>query len=464
MSLLRLDYTHTLAHAIGATHGLTDSEIDTLVAKFPKHHENIELMRRDAESLFFDAPYLDSKPVKDLVKKHRGNWEDLVVLGLGGAAITPQMLIHALVGPGWNLLPSKARKGGPRISFMDNLDPWTNENLLAALDLAKTQFLIVTKTGQTPETNALILWLLEHLKKKGGKSVGKQIMIATENKPGPIMELAAAEKCETIAIPLNLGDRYALLGNHNLYIAGMLGLDIQGLLDGAAEMDKRCRHDKAKDNPAYMHSLIHYLLTRKRRKTVHAMMGFSERLKGMVQWYDQQLAVSLGKMNNRKGKAVHVGPDPTSCVGPSGNYGQMQLYQEGPYDKCITFITVDDHQIHASVPKSVPRGDAWNSLAGAPFSRLIECSYHTAAQIISQAGRPNMTVHLENVSERTISGLCYMLELSLAMSAELYGIDPFSQPGVEANKQGVYALMGRSGFEDRASVLNAFKAIPRQIC
>ena len=235
-------------------------------------------------------------------------------------------------------------------------------------------------------------------------------------------------------------------------------------LTGAADMDKRCRHDRAVENPAYMHSLIQYLLTRKRRKTIHAMMTFSKRLASVSDWYSHNLSVSLGKMLNRKGKAVHVGPGPAYCWGASGCYGQMQLFQEGPFDKVTTFITTKDHGVKMAVPNAHGKVDGLSYLAGKEISDIIDAGYVTAAQIITATGRPNMTITLDSIDEASISGLYYMLSLSAVMSAELYGIDPFNQPGIDSNKQAVFAQLGRVGFEDKAHTLEAFKESERKTC
>lgn len=465
MSSLTLDYTHCLASSIGATHGLTDAEIDTLVAKFPKHHENIEELRSSGESCWFDLPYQDAGPVKDLVKTFKAACDTLVVIGTSGAVTTPESLIKALGHEHWNLLTARARKNCPRVFFVSNSDPRALNDAIEVVDAKKTCFLVVSKTGNTAETNALYLWLEGFLKKKVGKTgLTKHLVVATDGVKSPLMELAKAEKLSVLELATNLQDRFAFVGPASLFVAGMCGLDIDGLLAGAAAMDKRCRHERALENPAYMHSLIHYLLTRKRRKTIHAMMAFSNRLYAVVDWYSHLLSVSLGKMLNRKGKAVHVGPGPAQCVGPSGCYGQMQLYQEGPFDKVTTFITTKDHGSTLQVPSTHAKIEAFAYLGGQETGAMMDFGYQAAAQVITAAGRPNMTVILDDVSEQSVAGLYYMLSLSAVMSAELYGIDAFNQPGVDANKQAVFAQLGRPGFEDKASILADFRALERKTC
>jgi glucose-6-phosphate isomerase len=461
---LTLDYTHCLAGTIGATHGLIDSEIDTLVAKFPKHHENIEELRSSGESAFFESPYQDPKPLKELAKGYKG-MEAVVVIGTSGAVFTPACVHRAIGGEQWNQLPPKLRKNGPRAFFVDNPDPRALNDLTECIDPKKTLWLLVSKTGNTAETNALYLWLQGWLRKKVGKTAcATHLVIATEKARSPLAEASAADKTPIIDLPANFQDRFGFLGAHVLFLGALCNFDVDAMLAGGKQMDTATRHDKALNNPAYMHSLIHYLLTRKRRKTIHAMMAFSNRAYAIVDWYSHLLSVSLGKMLNRKGKAVHVGPGPAQCAGPSGCYGQMQLYQEGPFDKVTTFIRVKDHGAALEVPKAYPKIEGMAYIGGRDISELIDGGYHAAAHVTTASGRPNMTATLDTASEADIIGLCYMLSLSAIMSAELYGIDPFNQPGVELNKQSLFAQLGRAGFEDKSAVLTAFRDQPRKTC
>lgn len=462
---LTLDFTNCLAEAIGATHGLTKSEVDTLVAKFPKHHENVDELRSTGESGFFDLPYQDTTDLKALIKKHQGQWDNLVIIALGGSVLAPQTLFKALTNSQHNLLDAKTRGKAPRVFFLTNPDPKAAHEMLEVLDLKKTLFQIVSRSGVTPETMCMTLWLLETLKKKCGKgSPAEQVIITTEPTKSPLMEIAKAEKIATLPTALNLTGRYGILGNQSLFMAGMCNLKIDELLKGGADMDKRCRHGDPHKNPAYMHSLVHYLLTRKRRKTMHVTFSFSNRVHAIGEWYNHQCSVSLGKMLNRKGKAVHVGPSPVAALGAYDGQGQQQLFCEGPFDKVITFITVKDHGAQAPIPPGFPKLEAAAYLKDTSFTQLLDYSYWGAEQHVTQAGRPNMTILMDTVDEAHIGGLVYLLQLSTAMSAELYGIDPFDQPGVEHGKAASMAQLGRAGFEDLAKRLKDYKAKPRRLC
>ncbi len=213
-----------------------------------------------------------------------------------------------------------------------------------------------------------------------------------------------------------------------------------------------------------MHSLTHYLLTRKRRKTMHVTFAFGNRLHAVGLWYNHLCSVSLGKMLNRKGKAVHVGPSPVAALGSFDLHGQQQLFAEGPFDKVVTFIVSKSHGATATAPQLYPKLEALNWLKDATFDGILERAYVGCEQHLTAAGRPNMTITADAVDEAHIGGLIYLLELSTAMSAELYGIDPFDAPGVEQGKQATFAQFGRPGFEDLAKRIKDHRAKPRRTC
>lgn len=465
MSSLILDFTNCLSEAIGATHGLTKSEVDTLVAKFPKHHENIEELRSTGECGFFDLPYQDLGELKAVLKKHQGKWDNLVIVAIGGSSISPRSLLAALGHTQHNHLDAKERKGAPRVFYANNPDPRALSELIEPLDLKKTLFQVISKSGATVETAAIWLWLAEQLKKKAGKgALASQVVFTTDRDKSPLVEIAKQEKIDTLPVPTNLPGRYGVLGNTGLFAAGLCGIDLPKLLAGAAEMDKRCRHGDAFKNPAYMHALVHYLLTRKRRKTIHVMFSFSNRVHGVGEWYSHLCAVSQGKMLNRKGKAVHVGPSPVASLGTFDQHGQMQLFCEGPFDKVVTFVTVKDHGAKLASPAPYPKIEALGHVQNADFTTIMDHGYWGTEQHITAAGRPNMTIQLDVVDEANIGGLYYLLQLSTAMSAELYGIDPFDQPGVEHCKHATFAQSGRAGFEDLGNRIRDYRAKPRKTC
>jgi glucose-6-phosphate isomerase len=465
MSRIMLDFTNCLAEAIGATHGLTKAEMDTLVTKIPEHHKNIDELRTTGACAFFDLPYENQQPLKELLKKHHGKWDNVVIIAVGGSSLAARCLIDSLAHSQHNSLDAKVRKNAPRVFYANSPDPTYLQQLLDVLDIKKSLFVLVSKSGATSETLAVWLWLVELIKKKSGKSaLSQHAVIISEHDKSPLHDFAKQEKIDTLPIQHNLPGRYGVLGNAGLFAAGLCGIDYELVLAGAADMDKRCRQGDAYSNPAYMHALIHYLLTRKRRKTMHATYAFSHGLYAVSLWYAHLNAVSLGKMLNRKGKAVHVGPSPVTALGPNDQHGHMQLFSEGPYDKVLTYITAENYGPTLAIPAHYPKWEAAQHLAHSDGNSLMHHAYRSSEYHITQTGRPNMTIRLDDITPHSVGGLIYLLQLSTVMSAELYGIDPFDQPGVELGKQAIFAQNGRPGFEDLANRIATYRAKPRRTC
>jgi glucose-6-phosphate isomerase len=197
---------------------------------------------------------------------------------------------------------------------------------------------------------------------------------------------------------------------------------------------------------------------------MHVTFSFSDRLHALGRWYDHHCSVSLGKMLNRKGKAVHVGPSPVSAVGTFDLHGQQQLFAEGPFDKVTTFLVAKDYGAQVVVPGAYPKIEAAAYLKDVSLSDILTHGYWAAEQNLTAAGRPNMTISCDAVDEAHLGGVIYLLQLSTAMSAELYGINPFDQPAVDHSKQALFAQIGRAGFEDLARRIKDYKAKPRKTC
>jgi glucose-6-phosphate isomerase len=465
MSSIILDYTNCLGEAIGATHGLIKSEMDTQIAKIPQHHKDIDELRANGACAFFDLPHQNQDALKSLLKKHHGKWDNVVIVAVGGSSLAARCLIDSLGHSQHNTLDAKARKQAPRIFYANSPDPTSLQQLCEPLELKKTLFVVISKSGVTSDTLAIWLHVAELLKKKIGKgALSQHAVIITDPEKSPLADFAKQEKIDTLPIPHNLPGRYGVLGNAGLFAAGLCGIDYQQVLSGAAEMDTRCRQGDAYSNPAYMHALIHYLLTRKRRKTMHATYAFSSGLYAVSLWYAHLNSVSLGKMLNRKGKAVHVGPSPVTALGPNDQHGHMQLFSEGPYDKVITYLTADSFGPALPIPANYPKWDAVSHLAHSDGNTLMQQAFWSSEYHITQAGRPNMTLRLSDITPHTIGGVIYLLQLSTVLSAELYGIDPFDQPGVDLGKQAIFAQSGRAGFEDLANRIVEYRKKSRRHC
>ena len=177
------------------------------------------------------------------------------------------------------------------------------------------------------------------------------------------------------------------------------------------------------------------------------MMAYSDRLYGVADWFRQLWAESLGKAQNRAGETVNVGPTPVKAIGATDQHSQVQLYMEGPYDKTITFLTVEQRGEDLEIPNPYPELPELAYLGGHTLGELISAERQATASALARHGRMNMTLRIPRVDAQSVGELLMMLQIATVYAGELYGIDPLDQPGVELGKQLTYGLMGRAGFK-----------------
>lgn len=222
----------------------------------------------------------------------------------------------------------------------DNVDPERMLALLDVIDVKCTVFNVITKSGATSETMSQYLIIADILKKAVGDEWNRHIIATTSEKKGNLIKLAKKEGFRTFYIPDGVGGRFSELCPVGLLPAAVLGIDIKGLLAGAAAMDKRCSDGDMRSNPALTAAVLQYLAMKK-GKNITVMMPYADSLKYMADWYCQLWGESLGKAVDLDGKVVHAGQTPVKSLGVTDQHSQVQLYTEGPFDKVITLIGVE---------------------------------------------------------------------------------------------------------------------------
>ena len=192
----------------------------------------------------------------------------------------------------------------------------------------------------------------------------------------------------------------------------------------------------------------------KKGKHLSVMMPYSSRLKYVSDWYVQLWAESLGKNEDLQGNHVHIGPTPIKALGVTDQHSQIQLYNEGPNDKIINFIRVEEFDTTLEIPK-IFEYTGIGYLGGKTINALLNAEADSTKVSLSDYARPTVTITLPRVDGYNVAQLLYMLEVQTAIAGELYNINTFNQPGVEQAKNYTYALMGRAGYEDSARSLQS---------
>ncbi|MBM2825737.1 MAG: glucose-6-phosphate isomerase, partial [Dehalococcoidales bacterium] len=409
--------------------------------------------KKSGELGFYQLPYdlAAANESISLAGSIRQRCDDFIVLGIGGSALGGMALFHSLCPPWHNLLPRSERGGAPRMFFMDNIDPRTFKSILDIINPEKAVFNVISKSGTTTETLSQFLIVRQLLMERLGKtSVKEHLIITTGAAKSALRALSEEEGYRLLPIPENAGGRFSVLTPVGLFPAAMAGIDILELLAGARHMEERCRSNQLWQNPAYLSGALHYLADVSKGLNIVVMMPYSDALMRVADWFRQLWAESLGKALTTSGKVVHVGQTPVVALGVTDQHSQLQLYQEGPFNKLFVFLMVENHGEVMPIPLLSEQGEGLSYLGRHSLAELMKVEAEATRFALTRAGRSNMSLILPEINPFTIGQLLFLLEAQTVFTGGLYDVNPLDQPGVEASKQYIYGMIGRSGFEDKA--------------
>ncbi|MEZ0322813.1 MAG: glucose-6-phosphate isomerase, partial [Hydrogenothermaceae bacterium] len=341
--MIKIDFSNVMAEKLDEMEGILSEEIEAYRHIVSELHKEI-YSRKNKDFYFMNLPFQDISKVKETAKVIRENFDYFVVIGIGGSALGNQTVQDAVNGLDYNL------KNFPKLYVLDNVDPENFALVIDQIDVRKTMFNVITKSGSTVETVANFLIILDMLKTIIGDDWKKHIIITTDPEKGFLRKFANQEGITSFDIPPNLGGRFSVLSNVGLLSSAVCGIDIDELLEGARYGFHICEKSiDPFDNPAYLIGLIYYIANIKKGKTISVMMSYSERLSSFVDWYRQLWAESLGKEG--------LGQTPVKAIGSIDQHSQIQLYIDGPKDKIITFLNIEESfrnfEITGEVPKEV---------------------------------------------------------------------------------------------------------------
>jgi glucose-6-phosphate isomerase len=362
---------------------------------------------------------------------------DFIHVGIGGSALGPMAIQKALNDPYYNALPAEDRRG-PRLHFAENTDPNTLAAILDFADATATWVNVVTKSGSTAETMANFLvirgWLAEAL---GDFGYQERTIATTDPEEGYLKDIADREDLKLLPIPKDVGGRFSVLTPVGLLPASVTGLDVHALLAGAAQCVDEV-NEQGTQHPAVVGAAMHYLMDTTRGRNVRVMMAYADALERLAAWFVQLWAESLGK--DGKGSTPH------GAVGTTDQHSQIQLYMQGPQDKVVEIVEVENHPRDLEIPRAYEDLDGVAYLGGHTLAELLNVECDATRKALTEAGRPNSTITLGTVSEENLGYLFQALEVQTAVAGSLYGVNAFDQPGVEAGKQITYKGMGRPGY------------------
>lgn len=447
-----VDYNYMMSTSLGDK-GITDADLRAIKGKAEDAFDYVQ-SNRGKDELYMgwtELPYNQDDIVSDIIataKEVRKKFKYFVVLGIGGSALGPIMVFNALKHLHYNELPQKER-GGPKFYVEDNVDPVRMQALLDVIEPEKTCFNVISKSGATSETMTQFLIIADILEKKG-VNLSDNMIFTTDEKRGNLIKIDKkyGKKFKKYVLPDGVGGRFSELCPVGLLPAAVLGIDIKGMLAGAAYMDSLCSKPNIAKNPALACAALMYI-TMQQGKNIHVMMPYSDNLKLMSDWYCQLWAESVGKAVDYAGNTVNAGTTPVKSLGVTDQHSQVQLYIEGPYDKVITFISVENYATQMPIAHGCEDIPDVGFLGGHTMQELIQAENKATAYALMRAGRMNYTINVPEVNAFTLGQLMFMLELQTAYAGAMLNINTFNQPGVENGKKATFALLGKQGYEDK---------------
>lgn len=451
---LRFDFNNMMADFIGTEQGFNASDLKNSANLCKYAFDTVQANRGKGMMGWSELPYNQDDVVEEILetaKSVRKNFKYFVVLGIGGSALGPIAVFQALKHLHYNDLADRKR-GGPKFYVEDNVDPERMAALFDVIEPEKTMFNVITKSGSTSETMSQYLIIWNMLKEKFGADAKNHMIATTSQNSGNLIKIAKAEGLKTFYIPDSVGGRFSELCPVGLLPAAVLGINVKNMLKGAAYMDKICSKADYKKNPAMAFAILQYLAI-DQGKNISVMMPYADGLRYMADWYCQLWAESLGKAVKKDGSPAFTGQTPVKSLGVTDQHSQVQLYTEGPFDKVVTFLAVDEYRKEVVIPNGCEEFPNVNFLCGHTMNELISTEMKATEYALTKKQRLNNTIYLPELNEFTLGELMFMLELATAYIGEMFGIDTYNQPGVEEGKNATYAMFGRTGYEEKRKEL-----------
>ncbi len=332
----------------------------------------------------------------------------MVVLGIGGSALGTRAVFETLRGKYHN-----QKQAVKKLYILDNIDPESITDLQEQLDLSKTLFCVISKSGTTVEIHALTTYFMNLTKSRVDKWKEHFCYVLGEN----YSKKAEIQKhFQTFSLADNIGGRFSVFTPVGLLPLAFAGVDIDALLAGVQHAKQRFLSEDIEQNTALRLAFLQYYFYEKEGKNICVLFPYSSRLGGIGAWYTQLLSESIGKDS--------IGITPITAVGVTDQHSELQLFQDGPRDKFFMSLQIAEHIKN-------PLIDAENHFG---FAELLEIERYGTLTSLQNDEVPLAALQIDDISESSLSELLYMLEFQIAYLGELFGINAFDQPGVEKSK------------------------------
>lgn len=444
MSNLSFDYSRAL-QAVG------QHEIDAMAEYVKIAHDTIH-NKSGAGSDFLgwvDLPENYDKEefarIKKAADKIRSDSDVLVVIGIGGSYLGARAAVEMLRHSFYNALSKEQRKN-PQVFFAGNCISSTYmADLLEAIEGKDISVNVISKSGTTTEPAIAFRIFKELLEKKYGKEGAKGRIYATTDKAkGALKTLADTEGYETFVVPDDVGGRYSVLTAVGLLPIAAAGIDIDAMMNGAKDAMKEYANPNLAENQCYQYAAVRNCLSRK-GKTVEMMVNFEPALHYFGEWWKQLYGESEGKDNK--------GIFPAAADFSSDLHSMGQYIQEGQRILFETAVLVENPRKDVEIKSTEDNLDGLNFLSGKTIDYVNSKAAQGTALAHVDGGVPNLIVKVPALDAYNFGKMVYFFEKACGISGYILGVNPFNQPGVEAYKKNMFALLGKPGYEDQKEAL-----------
>jgi len=368
--------------------------------------------------------------------------EIFVVIGIGGSYLGARAVIEALQN---HFAPLTDEK--PLIVYAGhNMSEDYLHDLMAVLDKKDYSLAVISKSGTTTEPAIAFRILKQHIiNKYGEQEAATRIVAITDKARGALKQLANVKGYKTYIVPDDVGGRFSVLTPVGLLPIAVAGIDIRALVRGAVEMEQACKANPTLDNPVTQYAVVRQALYHQ-GLTNEIMVNYEPRLVYFSEWWKQLYGESHGKQ--------HKGVFPASVTFSTDLHSMGQYIQDGLRNLFETVISVENSNHELRIPMESEDLDQLNYIAGKRISEVNHKAELGTVLAHEDGGVPNLRIVIPEVSERVLGELIYFFEMACAVSGYLLDVNPFDQPGVEAYKKNMFALLGKKGFEEQTAALN----------
>ncbi|WP_338788598.1 glucose-6-phosphate isomerase [Metabacillus sp. FJAT-53654] len=444
MTHVRFDYSNALTF-------FNEHEI-TYLRDFVKvaHHSIHEQTGAGSDFLgWVDLPTNYDKEefsrIQKSAEKIKSDSEVLLVIGIGGSYLGARAAIEMLNHSFYNALSKEQRKT-PQVIFVgNNISSTYMKDLQDLLEGKDFSINVISKSGTTTEPALAFRIFRKILEEKYGKAEAKQRIYATTDKArGALKTLATEEGYESFVIPDDVGGRFSVLTAVGLLPIAVTGVDIEAMMKGAQSASEDFSKSELEENAAYQYAVVRNVLYNK-GKTIEMLINYEPGLQYFSEWWKQLFGESEGKDQ----KGIY----PSSANFSTDLHSLGQYVQEGRRDIFETVINVENSRHELLVEEEESDLDGLNYLAGKSVDFVNKKAFQGTMLAHTDGGVPNLVVTIPEMDEYTFGYLVYFFEKACAMSGYLLGVNPFDQPGVEAYKVNMFALLGKPGFEEKKAEL-----------